>query len=84
MVELNSFHTTVPIPFPCFQMVWKGIIFYIRKIFRKTNISYLLIRNRMYAYQGVRNISFSKKFRNVLNEQSQMERSQMEHLREMG
>ena len=30
------------------------------KVFRKTNISYLLIPTRTYAYQGVRNISFRK------------------------
>ena len=30
------------------------------QIFRKTDISYPLIRTRTYAYQGVRNISFSE------------------------
>ena len=30
------------------------------QIFRKTNISYLLIRTRMCAYQGVRNVCFSE------------------------
>ena len=33
---------------------------YVRKIFRKTNISNLLIRTRMCGYQGVRKISFSE------------------------
>ena len=33
----------------------------IRKIFRKTNISYPLIRTRTCAYQGIRNVSFSGK-----------------------
>ena len=31
-----------------------------RQIFRKTNISYLLIRTRTCAYQGVRNVRFSE------------------------
>ena len=31
-----------------------------RQIFRKTNISYPLIRTRTCAYQGVRNVRFSK------------------------
>ena len=31
-----------------------------RQIFRKTNISYPLIRTRMCAYQGVRNVRFSE------------------------
>ena len=39
--------------------------------FPKTNISYLLIRTRKCAYQGVRSVSFSKDFEiNVLNEWS--------------
>ena len=40
---------------------------YVRKIFQKTNISNPLIRIRMCAYQGVRNISFSEDFAYVLN-----------------
>ena len=48
-----------------------GIIQLVRsKIFRKTNISYPLIRIRTCAYQGIRNVSFSKNFENVLNEWS--------------
>ena len=43
-------------------------IYYLRQIFQKTNISYLLIRTRTSAYQGVRNVSFSEKFASVLNE----------------
>ena len=35
----------------------------VRQIFRKTNISYPLIRIRTYAYQGVRNASFSEIWR---------------------
>ena len=31
-----------------------------RQIFRKTNISYPLIRTRTCAYQGVRNVRFSE------------------------
>ena len=47
-----------------------GIIYLVRmqKMFRKTNISYILIRTRTYAYQGVRNSSFSENFAYVLNE----------------
>ena len=37
------------------------------KIFRKINISYPLIRTHPCAYQGVRNVSFSKNFVYVLN-----------------
>ena len=33
-----------------------------RQIFRKTNSSYLLIRTRTYAFQGVRNVCFFGKF----------------------
>ena len=40
---------------------------YVRKIFRKTNISNRLIRTRAYLYQGVRNVSFSENFAYVLN-----------------
>ena len=38
-----------------------------RKIFRKNNISNSLIRTHTCAYQGVRNISFSKNFPYMLN-----------------
>ena len=42
---------------------------YLRKIFRKTNISPPpLIRTRTCAYQGVRNGSFSESFAYILNE----------------
>ena len=43
-------------------------MYYIRKIFRKTNISYPLIRTRTCAYQGVRNVGFSENFTYVLND----------------
>ena len=45
-----------------------SFIKYVRKIFRKTNISYRLIRTRTCVYQGVRNISFSENFVYVLIE----------------
>ena len=40
---------------------------YVCKIFRKTNISNVLIPTRTCAYRGVRNLSFSKNFAYVLN-----------------
>ena len=40
---------------------------YVRKIFRKTNMSNPLIRTSTCAYQGVRNVSFSENFAYVLN-----------------
>ena len=40
---------------------------YVRKIFRKTNISNSLIRTHTYAHHGVRNVSFSENFPYVLN-----------------
>ena len=52
----------------CTRNMWKGTsIKYVRKIFRKTNISNPLIRTRTCAYQGVRNVSFSENFAYVLN-----------------
>ena len=45
-----------------------GVIYYLIKIFRITNISYPLIRTRTCAYQGVRYVSFSEKFVYLLNE----------------
>ena len=47
-----------------------SFIQYVRKRFLKTNISYPLIRTRMYPYQGVRNVSFQENFSYVLNERS--------------
>ena len=35
---------------------------------RKTNISYLLMCTRTYAYQKVRSVSFSENFADVINE----------------
>ena len=49
----------------------ESFISYVRKIFLKTNISYLVIRKRTCAYQGVRNVSFLENFVYVLNEWSQ-------------
>ena len=48
----------------------RSFIYYVRKIFQKTNISYPLISTRTCVYQGVRNVSFSKNFANVFNEWS--------------
>ena len=51
--------------FECHQH--KGpCIKYVRKIFRKTNISNPLIRTCTSAYQGVRNVSFSENFAYVI------------------
>ena len=44
---------------------WGSSIKYVRKIFRKANISNPLIRTC--AYQGVRNVSLSENFAYVLN-----------------
>ena len=44
-----------------------SFIKYIRKIFRKTNISNPLIRTHTCAYQGIRNVSFLENFAYVLN-----------------
>ena len=46
--------------------IWESI-YYVPKIFRKTNISYPLIRTRTGAYQGVGNVGFSENFAYVLN-----------------
>ena len=43
-------------------------LYYVRKIFRKANVSFPLIRLRTCAHQGVRSYSFSKDFAYVLNE----------------
>ena len=40
---------------------------YVRKIFRKTDISNPLIRRRTCTYQGVKNVSFSEDFAYLLN-----------------
>ena len=54
------------------SMIWKwSSISYVRKIFRTTNISYLLMRAQTCAYQGVRNTRFSENFAYVLNGCSQ-------------
>ena len=45
------------------SVVYGSFIYYVRKIFRKTNISYPLIRIHPWAYQGVRNVTFSGIFR---------------------
>ena len=40
---------------------------YVRKFFRKTNISKSLIRTRTCAYQGARNVSISENFAYLLH-----------------
>ena len=45
-----------------------SFIWYVRKVFRKANISYPLIHKRTCAHQGVRNVSFLENFVNVLSE----------------
>ena len=45
-----------------------SFIQYVRKIFRKNNISYPLIRTRTCTYKGVRNVTFLENFADVLNE----------------
>ena len=47
------------------RKAWGSFIWYICKIFRKTNISHPLIRTC--AYKGVRNVSCSETFAYVLN-----------------
>ena len=47
----------------------QSIIHYVRKIIRKTNISYPLIRTFSCAYRGV-NVSFSQNFASIINEWS--------------
>ena len=46
----------------------RSFIYYVRKIFRKTNISYPLIRTRTCAYHGKGSIYFPENSTNVLNE----------------
>ena len=48
-----------------------SFILYVRKIFRKTKISYPLIRTRTCTYQGVINSIFSEIFSNVLKNRGQ-------------
>ena len=52
------------------RMKGRSFIYYVRKIFQKTNISYPLIRICTCAYQRVRNVSFSENFAYVLHEWS--------------
>ena len=48
-----------------------SFIYYKRRILRKTNISYTLIRARACAYQSVRNTNFAENFVKVRNVWSQ-------------
>ena len=52
------------------NITYGAILLYVRKFLRKTNISYLLVCTRMFAYEGVRNVSFSENFAYILNEWS--------------
>ena len=47
---------------------WGSFILVCTQIFRKTNISYPLIRIRMFAYQGVGNVIFGEKFVQLMND----------------
>ena len=49
------------------KFIYEPFIKYVRKIFRKTNISNPLIRTRTWAYQGARNVSISENFVYVLH-----------------
>ena len=52
------------------DITYGAILLYVRKFFRKTNTSYPLVCTRMFAYEGVRNVSFSENFAYILNEWS--------------
>ena len=52
-----------------------SFIKYVRKSFRKTNNSKPLIRTHTFAYQGVRDISFSENFAYVLKVDCPQEKS---------
>ena len=62
--------TNVPLKIRVIKCRWKfyygSLIWYVRKILRKTKISYLLISTT----RGVRNVSFSKTLMYILNEWS--------------
>ena len=49
-------------------LLWDHSFSTYKNFFRKTNISYPLMRRRTCAYQGVRNVSFSENFAYALNE----------------
>ena len=51
-----------------FKLALGLIISYVHKIIRKAKFSHPLIRTSNCAYVGVRNVSFSKNFADVLNE----------------
>ena len=61
--ETSYIDNTIPASFHLFRV---PSIRYVRKIFRKTNISNPLMRTRTRAYQGVRNVNFSENFACVL------------------
>ena len=55
----------------CLKRVFKEIK--ARQIFRKTNISYSLIRTRMCSYQGIRNVRFSGTWRALFSLKTRFE-----------
>ena len=66
-----SFTSVFIVNFERFQgFSYGSLIYYVHKIFRKSNIFYLLIRTRACACQGVRNIRFLEDFANAINEWS--------------
>ena len=62
----NSFFPSISLRRKC-VCTWLRLV---RKIFKKTNISYHLIRTLTCAYQRVGNVSFSEYFAYALNEWS--------------
>ena len=63
--------------FPWVSAAKWSFIKYVRKIFRKTNISKPLIRTNTFAYQGVRDVSFSENFAYVLKVDCPQEKSNL-------
>ena len=51
----------------CLKNDWRSSVKYVRKIYRKTNISNPLIRTSACGYQEVRNVSFPENFAYVPN-----------------
>ena len=51
-----------------FYSSYGSLVYYVLKIFQKTNISYPLIRTRTFAFLRVGNVSFLENFARVVNE----------------
>ena len=65
-------------------MIHKGLsIKYVRKVFRKTNISNPLIRTRTYAYQWVEMLVFRKILRAYLMDEPQKQRKRYAEKKQM-